>query len=78
MCIVDLQDGWRFGAAFLYKGEIHFAMLTHPEDQPFFSELGMVKLRVNGLLILKETIAGGLWQHVPQYHADCLDGWFPN
>jgi ABC-type uncharacterized transport system ATPase subunit len=62
----------------MYKGEIHFAMLTHPEDQPFFSELGMVKLRVNGLLILKEPIAGGLWQHVPQYHADCLDGWFPN
>ena len=43
MCIVDLQDGWRFGAAFLYKGEVHFAMLTHPEDQPFFYELGMVK-----------------------------------
>ena len=70
MCIVDLQDGWQFGAASLYKGEVHFAMLTHPE-------VGMVKLRVNELLILKETIAGGLWQHVPQYHAESLDGWFP-
>jgi len=49
-------------------------MLTHPEDQHFFSEMGVVRLRVNGLLILKETIAGGLWQHVPQYHAY---GWFP-
>ena len=77
MGIVDLQDGWRFGAAFLYKGEVHFAMQTHPEDQPFFSELGMVRLCVNGLLILKEAIAGSLWQHVPQYHAESLDGWFP-
>ena len=52
MCIVDLQDGWRFGAAFLYKGEVHFAMLTHPEDQPFSRERLRRVLRKKAAVIL--------------------------
>ena len=62
---------------FLVQGWGPLCDADPPRGSTFFYELGMVKLRVNGLLILKETIAGGVWQHVPQYHAESLDGWFP-
>ena len=81
MC-VDHVHCWSPGrmaiwGGFLVQGWGPLCDADTPRGSTFFYELGMVKLRVNGLLILKETIAGGLWQHVPQYHAESLDGWFP-
>ena len=81
MC-VDHVHCWSPGrmaiwGGFLVQGWGPLCDADTPRGSTFFYELGMVKLRVNGLLILKEAIAGGLWQHVPQYHAESLDGWFP-
>ena len=81
MC-VDHVHCWSPGrmaiwGGFLVQGRGPLCDADPPRGSTFLYELGMVKLRVNGLLILKETIAGGLWQHVPQYHAESLDGWFP-